>query len=158
MVSLTMNIRQLRDGEGLPYELLLLADPEREAIDAYADRSVCMLAEDRDGEIFGAYMLIATRPKTAELMNIAVREDKQGKGLGKLLLEHAIAFSMDHGYKLLEVGTGNSSLGQLGFYQKYGFRLVGVEVDYFVKNYAEPIIEDGIPCRDMIRLRLELQG
>ncbi|SEO94084.1 N-acetyltransferase [Paenibacillus sp. OV219] len=149
-------IRQLRKDEPLPYELLLLADPERQAIDAYIERSVCVVAEEDDGEIVGAYVLLDTRPKTVEIMNIAVREDKQGKGLGKRLIVHAIIYSKERGYKQLEIGTGNSSLGQLGLYQKCGFRIVSIESDYFVKHYSEPIIENGIPCRDMIRLRIEL--
>ncbi|AZN43739.1 N-acetyltransferase [Paenibacillus albus] len=155
-----MIIRQLRKDEPLPYELLLLADPERQAIDAYAGRSLCIVAEEAEGEpggkFVGTYMLLATRPQTVEIMNIAVREDKQGLGLGRRMLEHAILNSKEQGYSLLEIGTGNSSLGQLGLYQKCGFRIVGIESDYFVKHYSEPIIENGIPCRDMIRLRMEL--
>ncbi|RIO99278.1 GNAT family N-acetyltransferase, partial [Staphylococcus gallinarum] len=48
--------------------------------------------------------------------------------------------------------TGNSSIGQLAFYQKAGFRIVAVEMNYFVNNYEDPIYENGILCRDLIRL------
>ncbi|SFS74516.1 GNAT family N-acetyltransferase [Paenibacillus sp. BC26] len=149
-----MTIRQLSAGEALPYELVLLADPERQAIDSYAERSICMVLEEA-GQVVGAYLLLATRPKTAEIMNIAVREDCQGRGLGRKLIEHAVQHCKELGYRAVEIGTGNSSLNQLGLYQKCGFRVVGVETDYFVKHYAEPIVENGIPCRDMIRLRME---
>jgi len=40
-------------------------------------------------------------------------------------------------------------------YQKCGFRIVGVELDYFRKNHEEKIFENGIECRDMIRMRME---
>ncbi|WP_090977090.1 GNAT family N-acetyltransferase [Paenibacillus sp. CF384] len=152
---MSIRIRSIGEGEELPYELLLLADPERSAIDAYAGRSICTVLEE-DGQVIGAYVLLATRPKTAEIMNIAVREDCQGRGLGRKLIEHAVAHCKEQGYRALEIGTGNSSLNQLGLYQKCGFRVIGVETDYFVKHYAEPIVENGIPCRDMIRLRMEL--
>ncbi|KHF37127.1 putative N-acetyltransferase YvbK [Paenibacillus sp. P1XP2] len=55
------------------------------------------------------------------------------------------------------VRTGNSSLNQLGLYQKCGFRMVRIERDYFVNNYPEPIFENGIPCRDQIVLELMLR-
>lgn len=51
---------------------------------------------------------------------------------------------------MLELCTGNSSMGQLVLYQKSGFRIVGVNVDYFVRNYKELIFENGIQYRDMI--------
>ena len=50
------------------------------------------------------------------------------------------------------IGTGNSSISQLALYQKMGFRIAGVDVDFFTRNYPEEIIENGIHCRDMIRL------
>ncbi|MBP3965098.1 GNAT family N-acetyltransferase [Paenibacillus lignilyticus] len=149
-----LRIRSIGEDEELPYRLLLLADPERQAIDAYAGRSTCAVLEE-DRQVIGVYLLLATRPKTAEIMNIAVREDCQGRGLGRKLIEHAVQCCKELGYRAVEIGTGNSSLNQLGLYQKCGFRVVGVETDYFVKHYAEPIVENGIPCRDMIRLRME---
>lgn len=29
--------------------------------------------------------------------------------------------------------------------------------DYFIDNYAEPIFENGIQCRDMVRLGIKLE-
>lgn len=60
------------------------------------------------------------------------------------------------GAKTLEIGTGNSSLNQLGLYQKCGFRIIGVDKDFFTRHYEDEIVENGIICRDMIRLSMDL--
>lgn len=57
----------------------------------------------------------------------------------------------------LVVGTGNSSFDQLALYQKCGFRMKGIIEDYFIEHYEEPIFENGIQCRDMIRLSLKIK-
>jgi hypothetical protein len=56
------------------------------------------------------------------------------------------------------VGTGNSGIGQLAFYQKAGFRLWRIERDFFspARGYPEGIEENGIPLRDMVWLDMEL--
>lgn len=90
-------------------------------------------------------------------MNIAIAEAYQGQGIGKQVLVEVIAIAKNRGAKTLEVGTGNSSLDQLAFYQKAGFRVIGVERDFFVRNYPEEIIENGIRCQDMIRLAVDLK-
>lgn len=69
---------------------------------------------------------------------------------------HAIKEVRKNGYKTIEVGTGNSSIVQLALYQKYGFRMIGVDVDFFVKNDADKIYESGIQCKDMIRFTKQL--
>ena len=51
--------------------------------------------------------------------------------------------------------TGNSSLGELAFYQKSGFRITGVKRDFFA-DYDPPIFENGIRCLDMVILTLPL--
>ncbi|WP_219836786.1 N-acetyltransferase [Paenibacillus sp. R14(2021)] len=145
-------IRMLKPGEAPPYALLLLADPDRSVIEAYVHRSVCFVAE-LENETICACLLLAAGPDTMEIINIAVREDHQGRGFGKRLIEHAVRYSAELGYRQMHIGTGNSSLQQLALYQKCGFRIVGVEPDYFIKHYAEPIYENGIPCRDRIHLR-----
>ncbi|HZG60099.1 MAG TPA: GNAT family N-acetyltransferase [Anoxybacillus sp.] len=150
-----MNIRQLHENEQPPMDLLLLADPSEKLINEYIQREQCFAAE-MDQRIVGIYVLLPTRPETVELVNIAVDENEQGKGIGKQLVLHAIENAKQQGYKTMEIGTGNSSIGQLALYQKCGFRITGVDRDFFVKHYPEPIFENGIQCRDMIRLSIDL--
>jgi len=136
-------------------DLLLLADPSRELVEEYVQRGQCYLAEE-DGEVIGVYVLLPTRPQTVEIVNVAVAEAHQGRGIGKQLVKHAIQTAKAQGYKTVEIGTGNSSIGQLALYQKCGFRITGIDKDFFIRHYAEPIFENGIPCRDMIRLSQEI--
>lgn len=149
------DICRLNNKEEIPYELLLLADPSKKAIDDYLSRGIIYIC--KTNEIVGIYVLIRTRPNTMELINIAVKENMQGKGIGKKLVLHAIKTAKEEGIKTLEVGTGNSSLGQLALYQKCGFRIIGIDKDYFINHYDEKIIENGIRCIDMIRLRINFQ-
>lgn len=150
-----LNIRELKKSEKIPMELLLLADPLREAVEEYVVRGNCFIAEI-EHQIVGIYVLLPTRPKTVELVNIAVMEDKHGRGIGKQLVMDAIRVAKTKGYKTIEIGTGNSSIGQLALYQKCGFRIMGIDMDFFIRHYPEEIIENGIHCRDMVRLSQDL--
>ncbi|MGG3941098.1 GNAT family N-acetyltransferase [Peribacillus psychrosaccharolyticus] len=146
-----MLIRKLRAGELPPMHLLLLADPSPKIVKDYISRGDCFIAEEGN-QIIGIYVLLPTRPETVELVNVAVDEVHQGKGVGKQLVLDAVNTAKKNGYKTIEMGTGNSSIGQLALYQKCGFRITGVDLDFFTNHYAEEIIENGILCRDMIRL------
>lgn len=150
-----MDIRKLNKGEKIPMELLLLADPSREIIEEYVNRGECFIAE-MEQQIIGAYVLLSTRPGTVELVNVAVIEEQYGKGIGKRLVMNAIKEAKTRGYRTIEIGTGNSSIGQLALYQKCGFRIVGIDMDFFVRYYTEEIYENGIQCRDMVRLSQDL--
>ncbi|WP_449536468.1 GNAT family N-acetyltransferase [Ferdinandcohnia sp. Marseille-Q9671] len=150
-----MEIRKLTKAENLPMDLLLLADPSREGVEEYANRGECYVAEI-DLQMIGVYVLLSTRPKTVELVNVAVVEEQHSRGIGKRLVKDAIKVAKTKGFKTIEVGTGNSSIGQLALYQKCGFRIIGIDMDFFVRHYPEEIYENGIQCRDMIRLAQDL--
>jgi ribosomal protein S18 acetylase RimI-like enzyme len=150
------NVRILRPyPEELPWDLLLDADPSRARVESYLSDTLTRIAK-RDDDVIGVYALKQTDAITFELMNIAVAKAYEGTGLGRRLLGHAIGLAESSGGRVIDVGTGNSSFGALRFYQRAGFRIVGVEPDFFTNNYAEPIVEDGIRCVDMVRLRLVL--
>ncbi|WP_226673343.1 GNAT family N-acetyltransferase [Rossellomorea aquimaris] len=150
-----MIIRKRKADEELPMDLLLLADPSEEIVKEYITRGECYLAElERD--IVGVYVLLPTRPGTIELVNVAVAEERHGEGIGKQLVMDAVKVAREKGYKTIEVGTGNSGVGQLALYQKCGFRIVGVDFDFFTRHYPEAIFENGIQVRDMIRLTQDL--
>ncbi|AHF92608.1 GCN5 family acetyltransferase [Opitutaceae bacterium TAV5] len=133
-------------------DLLLLADPSPESIAAYPPDSL-VFCHAENGEQTAVAVL---RPESGgggdfELLAIAVRPDRQTRGVGSRLLRHALDHCRAAGASCVTVGTGNSSLGPLAFYQKHGFRITGVIPDHFA-GYRPPIFENGIRCLDLIRL------
>lgn len=150
-----IELKKINNDEEIPYDLLLLADPSIEVINDYIHRGDCYVAY-LNNDIVGSFVIIRTRPLTLELVNISVSEVYQGKGIGKRLIISAIETARKENAKILEVGTGNSSINQIALYQKCGFRIVSVDRDFFKSHYKEKIIENEIECIDMIRLRMEL--
>ncbi|WP_400245366.1 GNAT family N-acetyltransferase [Niallia sp. JL1B1071] len=150
-----MIIRKLTQEESPPIELLLTADPSENLVKEYLKKGLCYIAEEKD-QIIGVYVLLPTIEESIELINLAVAEIYQGTGLGKKLVMHAIEEARMLGNKVIEVGTGNSSIGQLALYQKCGFRINRIDKDFFLKNYEEEIYENGIQCVDMIRLTQDI--
>ena len=69
---------------------------------------------------------------------IGVSHEFQGRGLGKVLLQHAINYSVDQGREFIElnVDTGNES-GALKLYEKLGFSPSSSWVQYENKKWAE---------------------
>ncbi|AWX55987.1 MULTISPECIES: GNAT family N-acetyltransferase [Brevibacillus] len=150
-----MEIRKLAVQEQPPMDLLLLADPSVRLVKDYLQRGQCYVAILEDS-IVGVYVLIPTRPDTIELVNVAVDEAHHGKGIGKKLVLHSIDVAKSLGYKTIEVGTGNSSVGQLALYQKCGFRMNWIDRDFFLRHYEEEIYENGIQVVDMVRLSQDI--
>jgi ribosomal protein S18 acetylase RimI-like enzyme len=150
-----MKIRKLGLDEQPPMQLLLLADPSRKLVEEYLYRGQCFIAQI-DKRIIGVYVLLPTRPGTIEIVNMAVDENYQGRGIGKQLVNHAIQSAKRGGFKTIEIGTGNSGVGQLALYQKCGFRMTSIDRDFFIRHYSEPIFENGIQVVDMVRLSQDL--
>ena len=136
-----------------PYELLLLADETKEAIDRYlfqSDAYVALLY----GEIVGVFCLYEIDSQTVELKNIAVAETYQNQGLGGEILKYIKEISKSK-YREIIVGTGDFSFSQIHFYEQNGFKKFGIREFFFLENYPEPIIENGIQLKDMILLKFE---
>ncbi|MBT2786426.1 GNAT family N-acetyltransferase [Halomonas sp. ISL-106] len=133
-------------------DLLLLADPSKEAVKKYLDQSRCFVAYSKDMAT-GVCVVKPIAGGAQELMNIAVSPAIQQKGVGTRLLKHVIEKAKESGAQFLEVGTGTFGY-QLTFYQREGFRVKRIDKDFFLKNYQEPIIENGVQHRDMLRLAL----
>ena len=55
------------------------------------------------------------------------------------------------------MGTGDLGAGQIALYERCGFVRCGVDVDYFRKHYPVPFFANGVECRHMVRLRMELK-
>ncbi|WP_025028961.1 GNAT family N-acetyltransferase [Caldalkalibacillus mannanilyticus] len=150
-----VKIKKLDSIDDVPMELLLLADPSIANIQKYINNSLIFVATSEEDTV-GVIIVLSHNESTMEIMNVAVNEEYQGKGIGKILIQAAIEFCRSINVRRVEIGTGNSSIMQLGFYQKCGFRIYEIWEDHFINNYDEEIYENGIQCRDMIRLKIEL--
>jgi len=148
-------IRPFGPGDTVPWALLLAADGPRREIRKYLERGELWLAVQA-GRVVGQMVLMQTRVGTWEVMNIAVDESLRGQGVGTALLRKAQQLAGERGARRLEVGTGNSSLRELGFYQRFGFRLCGIDFGFFTRRSARVQKQDGIVLRDMVRLAIDL--
>ncbi|HTM13498.1 MAG TPA: GNAT family N-acetyltransferase, partial [Bryobacteraceae bacterium] len=107
-------------------------------------------------------MVLVTRNAAdeVELKAVAVDAPLQGRGIGRQMVKAVLAELRRAGVRRVIVGTGNSGIGPLAFYQKVGFRLLCIERDFFgvARGYRSGIVENGIPLRDMVWMDLELCG
>lgn len=148
-------IRALLPTEGIPYELLLLADETREAINRYINDATIYVYID--GELLiGVYVLTQNNATDLEIKNIAVAENHQGKGIGTILLRDAAKRAKQLKFSNLLIGTANTAFKQLYLYQKEGFEIHAIKKNFFIDNYPEPIYESGIQLNHMIMLRKDL--
>lgn len=139
-----------KDSE-IPYELLLLADETKEAIDHYIFNCDIYLLQDGTENI--AVMALYKNSDTElEIKNIAVIESYRSKGIGSILIDKAREIALDNHYKVLSVGTSDTGFQQIRFYEKNGFMKTGIRKDFFIENYPSPIYENGLQMRDMVLL------
>lgn len=138
------------DPQLAPMSLLLEADPSEVCINNYLPGSWCFAAY-KQSKIIAVCIVKQTEPEIAELFNIAVDSSIQAKGTGTKLLKFTLRLLQDKSIKSVNLGTGTFG-HQLAFYQRQGFRVDSVIKDFFVDNYDEPIVENGIQHKDMLRL------
>jgi predicted N-acetyltransferase YhbS len=139
-------------------ELFTLAEDSRAALDAYLHGGVVLVAIS-GREVVGHLQLVGTSVDgEVELKNMAVREDRQGQGIGRRLVEAAVDRLTAERASLLLVATAAADIGNLRFYQRLGFRMRSVERDAFTPatGYPAGLRVDGIELRDRVWLDLPL--
>lgn len=149
------SIRILDIHEDIPLAILLLADPNEEEIYEYIRKGICFVIEiptSSGPKIIGASVLVMSKRYHYEITNIAIDEHYQSQGYGKYLITHISEYVKEQKGSELMIGTANSSIMQLAFYQRYGFRMSYIEQGFFAKRYPEILYENGIPCRDRVVL------
>lgn len=129
-------------------ELLMMADENEEIVKQYLNCGDLFAIQLSDKTI-GVALFLEDSPEVIELKNIAILPDYRGKGYGKEILLKSFELYKSKYYNKMIVGTANSSIENIAFYQKIGFRMTSIKHDFFA-NYPEPIIENGILALDMI--------
>lgn len=123
------------------------------------DQGRVLVATD-DGQIVAHLQLVESDVEhEVELGSIAVIDQRQRQGIGRALIERAIAVCRAEGLHTLLVATASADIGNLRFYQRLGFRMLRIERDAFTTadGYPDGLTIDGIPLRDRVWLTLDLQ-
>jgi ribosomal-protein-alanine N-acetyltransferase len=102
------------------------------------------VVRDATGGLAG-YLLLMMMVDEAHLLNIAVRRDLQGAGIGRLLLDHAVSLAREQNMQsiLLEVRPSNDRAVEV--YERYGFMGIATRRGYYPA--AEGRREDAIVMR-----------
>jgi ribosomal protein S18 acetylase RimI-like enzyme len=138
--------------------LLLLADESLQQVRSYMQRGDLFAFVDRDGAAVGIVLTIPEADGSVELKAVAVDAARQNLGIGQLMLAAVIEELRRRGVRRAVVGTANAGIGQLAYYQKAGFRLLGIERDFFspARGYPAVMVDNGIRLRDMVWMDLDL--
>ncbi|MEA3014486.1 MAG: hypothetical protein QOD42_3031 [Sphingomonadales bacterium] len=97
----------------------LLDDPEGRII---AKGGAILIAEDRTGTAIGCVALVPIGDDVLELAKMAVADHVQGQGIGRLLLEAAVAKARTLGARALYLESNSSLEPALRLYERAGFR------------------------------------
>lgn len=135
-----------------------LADDSQSQLDSYLDAGRVLVAM-MDRAIVGHLQLLdGPAPDEIELKSMAVVEGCRGRGIGRALVNRAMAEASGSGRSTMVVATGAADVGNLRFYQRLGFRMLRIERDAFTPatGYPDGIEVDGIPLRDRVWLSRSL--
>jgi ribosomal protein S18 acetylase RimI-like enzyme len=134
--------------------LFELAEDSARELDAYIDAGRLLVA--RDGHEVVGHLQLTGRASAAEaeVKNMAVAPAHRRRGVGRALMDGAIAAARADGRTRLVVATAAADTDNLRFYQRLGFRLASVERDAFTAatGYPPGLEIDGIALRDRVWL------
>lgn len=134
--------------------LFELAEDSAEQLDGYLRLGRVLVALE-DGSPVGHLQLIESDPLVdVELKSLAVVEHRRHSGIGRALVERALAESRAAGARRMLVSTAAADVGNLRFYQRLGFRMLRIERDAFTaaQGYPPGLALGGIPLRDQVWL------
>ena len=147
-----MDIRRIETGKWEYLPLLLVGDEQADMIARYLDRGTLLALHD--GGLRAVCVVTEESPGVFEIKNLAVEPAFHRRGYGRAMVERVVQDCRAAGGRKLLVGTGDSPL-TLPFYEKCGFRESHRIRNFFTDNYDHPIIEAGVPLRDMVVLKRE---
>jgi ribosomal protein S18 acetylase RimI-like enzyme len=138
--------------------LLRLADDSAKLVESYFQCGELFALKGTDAATRGVVLAVPVVNGAVELKAVAVAPEWQRRGVGSRMIARILAELRVAGVQRVIVGTASCGIGQLGFYQKAGFRLWKIERNYFndERGYPDDITENGIPLRDMVWMDQEI--
>lgn len=97
---------------------------ELEGADIEADKDNILIGAFEEDKMLGCCMLVKEGDTGVILRQMAVRNQLQGKGIGRALMGFAETIARDTGYREISMHARSSAAG---FYEKMGYNVTGDE-------------------------------
>lgn len=88
----------------------------------FARGGMFYVLEEQDDAIIGSYGLYPTDPGVCELRKMYLHRDSRGRGLGRRLLEDALARARQSGFHKVTLETASVLKEAIRLYTSYGFK------------------------------------
>ena len=133
--------------------LLLQADPDRAMVERYLHDGRLLVARS-DEQVLGVLLMVPLDANGWEIKNLSVDARYWRRGIGRTLIQAACA-KLPAG-TILYVGTAPEVGWIVQFYQSCGFAKSYTVKGFFLDHYPQPVYDNGIHCKDMLYLRMQL--
>lgn len=104
-------------------DVIALSNPQTEII----DKGGYIYFAKRNAKIVGTVSLLKKSDTVFELGKMAVTENAQGLGIGKLLVEHCLTIAKEKNIKKLVLYSNTKLASAIHLYEKYGFTEIELE-------------------------------
>lgn len=98
--------------------------------DEIAARYSWPLVAVEEGNVIG-YVCLMSLFEEAQILNIAVLQSRQGRGVARMLLEHAFSLALEKGAETMSLEVRASNITAISLYKKLGFTRVGIRTGYY---------------------------
>lgn len=107
------------------YDTELLKNPKEYILNDGGHILIAILKE----QVVGTVALIKRGDQVFELSKMAVTEEHQGMGIGKMLIHACIKYAKENGCKRLFLDSSTTLSPAISLYTKYGFKEIPVPED-----------------------------
>ncbi|MFB9979290.1 GNAT family N-acetyltransferase [Mesorhizobium kowhaii] len=140
-------------------ELAWIADDENQTVERHREliaKGTCWVAVEHEDRPV-AFLSAEIQDDTLHIWELAVRLDRQRSGIGRALIEKAIADARERRLVALTLTTFRDVIWNAPFYQKLGFQaLDDARAGERLRQILRREIEHGMPASQRCAMRLVL--
>jgi ribosomal-protein-alanine N-acetyltransferase len=82
------------------------------------------------GSVIG-YVCLMSLFEEAQILNVAVKPSCRGRGVARILLEHAFSQALERGAEIMALEVRASNAAAISLYERLGFARVGIRARYY---------------------------
>ncbi|HEX9079995.1 MAG TPA: ribosomal protein S18-alanine N-acetyltransferase [Desulfuromonadaceae bacterium] len=88
------------------------------------------LVAEADGALVG-YLCLMSLFEEAQILDVAVDPQQRGKGVARMLMEHAFAVAREQGAEFMALEVRASNVPAIALYERLGFARTGTRRGYY---------------------------